>query len=324
MAKTLCRAAAVVALSGLMLTGAATGASATDKAATSLSIRAAQAANGYSISGSLHQGRTPVQGAVVSLAAEPAGASRFTIVRSAHTGQYGGVAFSVSPARATRYRLVFSGDSARLASRSGVVTVRGDSRIPSSLSIRSALSSINPGGKNNISGVLRGNGRALGGRHVDLVAGSPGSWRTLGTRTTGQHGWVGFTVSPSATQHYMLVFRGGSTFRPSRSGVVTVIVRKATSLSIRAGAASVAPGASTTVSGVLLSHGTALADRTVSLLARPASGGDWAVAQSATTRDHGGVSFTVSPPSKTQYALRFATTPHYLRSTSGVVTIDVG
>jgi hypothetical protein len=323
MAKTLCRTAAVVAVSGLMLTGAATAASATDKAVTSLSIRAVQSANATTISGSLHQGSAPVQGAVVSLAAEPAGARHFTVVRSEQTGQNGGVAFSVSPARTTRYRLVFNGDATRLASHSGVVSVRGDGRLASSLSIRSALSSINPGGKDNISGVLRGDGHALPGRHVDLVAGSPGSWRTIATKTTGQHGWVGFTVSPKATQRYMLVFRGGSTFRPCRSGVVTVIVRKPTSLSIRAGASSVAPGGSTTVSGVLLSEGTALAGRTVALLARPASGGDWAVVQSATTGDHGGVDFTVSPTSKTQYELHFSTTARYLRSTSGVVTIDV-
>ncbi|MDT7548822.1 MAG: hypothetical protein QOE84_1216 [Actinomycetota bacterium] len=323
MAKTLCRTAAVVAVAGVMLTGAATAASATDKAATSLSIRLVNAQNSSTISGSLHQGSAPVQGAVVSLAAEPAGATRFTVVRSDHTGQNGGVAFSVSPAKTTRYRLVFSGDASRLASHSGVVSVRGDGRMASSLSIRSALSSINPGGKDNISGVLRGNGHVLAGRHVDLVAGSPGSWRTLGTKTTGQHGWVGFTVSPAATQHYMLVFRGGSSFRPSRSGIVTVIVRKATSLSIRSGASSVAPGGSTTISGVLLSEGNAVAGRTVSLLSRPASGGDWAVVQTATTGDHGGVDFTVSPTSKTQYELHFATTPRFLRSTSGVVTVDV-
>jgi hypothetical protein len=193
----------------------------------------------------------------------------------------------------------------------------------SSLSIRLALSSINPGGKDNISGVLRGNGHALAGRHVDLVTGSPGSWRTVATRTTGERGWVGFTVQPAATRHYMLVFRGGSAFRPSRSGVVTVIVRQPTSLSIRAAASSVAPGTSTTISGVLLGNGAALAGRTVTLLSRPASGGDWAVAQSATTGDHGGVDFSVAPTSRTQYALHYSTSARYLRSTSGVVTVDV-
>jgi hypothetical protein len=323
MTQTMRRTAAIVAVSGLMLGGATAAASATGKATTSLSIRSAASGGDHVISGSLHQGNDPVPNAVVGLAAEPAGATHFTVVRSERTGPRGGVAFTMSPAKTTRYRLVFAGDNTRLSSRSGIVTVRGDSRMPSSLSIRLALSSINPGGRDNISGVLRGDGHALAGRDVELVAGSPGSWQRVATKTTGEHGWVGFTVSPAATRHYLLVFRGGSAFRPSRSGVVTVIVRTPTSLSIRSAAASVAPGGSTSISGSLVSQGTALAGRTVTLLSRPAGATDWTMVQSATTGDHGGVDFTVSPSTKTSYELHFATTARYLRSTSGVVTVDV-
>ena len=206
-----------------------------------------------------------------------------------------------------------------------------ESKTRTSLSIREARSAIFPGGTDHVGGQLRATGVGpLAGATVALEARPAGSdtFSQVATATTGENGGVHFIVQPGGTTRYELVFAGDDNDRPSHSGIVTVVVRHRipTALGIRADQTSIAPGDSDTVRGRLhLAHRRrGLPGRTVYLTQRSVGSDGWSVVASATTGEHGGVAFPVTPSTSTRYALVFRHTRRLARARSRVVTVFVG
>jgi 5-hydroxyisourate hydrolase-like protein (transthyretin family) len=323
---TLRRATTLCAFA-LLAAGAVAGtAEAAPTTATSLSIRSLHDAvdpqGSDTISGVLDAGQTAVAGQPVLLESRAPGGS-FSQIGSQNTGNDGSVAFTVTPAGKTDYELVYSGNDTYQPSQSAVVTV--NVRTPTSLSIRSSKSLIDPGQSDSISGTLLNNSNApLAGQSVQLQSHAPGkAWSIAVTKTTDGNGFVAFTVSPRHTTLYMLVFRATNDFSRSHSGVVTLRVRRAASLSIRIFRSSINPGGTDAITGVLRVGSTTLGNRTVLLQSRPGSNHDWQTVQSKQTGAHGFVRFLVSPKVTKQYRLVFRTTQNFYRAISAVVTVIV-
>jgi hypothetical protein len=193
-----------------------------------------------------------------------------------------------------------------------------------SLSIRVAQPSINPGGGDVISGNLNSRRGHVAGRWIELLAKPAGAttWTKANMHRTGFRGRIGFQVTPTVTTRYELAFAGNKLQQASHSGVVAVRVRDTTSLTIALASSSIAPGASDTVSGVLSLDGAALAGDTVKLLARHNNHG-FANIGSAVTAADGSVSFSVTPAVTTQYALVFNKTEADAFARSAVATVHV-
>lgn len=324
MASRTLRGLVVSATAGLLLAtggGIASGATA---APTSLSIRLVPHASTSTVSGTLFSGRSHVTDALVTLVSEAAGTDTWKTVDAERTNSNGLVSFIVTPTVRTRYQLRFTATPSYGSSHSGVVTAPSPNQaVASSLSIRANRTSLAAGERAQVSGVLRIDGTPLADRAVVLEARAPGgTWTKERANRTGPHGWVAFVVSPKADRQFRLFFAGDSVGKPSRSGVVTVFVRKATSLSIRLSKSSVEAGSSAVVSGALVSGGTPVGGRTVHLLKKIADS-DWTDVGNQSTGPHGGVSFTVSPDATSQYELVFYRHERYNASRSGVVTLTV-
>jgi hypothetical protein len=199
-------------------------------------------------------------------------------------------------------------------------------RAHTSLSIRAAHSSINPGGGDVISGNLAARDHHVAGRRVVLLAKASGAtvWTKETVHRTGRHGGVGFGVAPTVNTRYRLAFGGNKFQQPSRSGVVVVRIRtNTTSLTIAVSPSSIAPGGSATVSGVLSAGGVALSGDTVNLLARRGTNHGFAKIGSEVTATDGSVSFSVTPAVTTHYALVFrkTATNGFARSAVGTVFV---
>jgi hypothetical protein len=298
---------------------------------TSLSIRSVQStinAGGHdTISGSLYSAGHGISGQTVALLARPASQSSYHQVGHKTTGRSGGVSFLVSPTSRTYYELVFRAANGYAGSHSGVVTVnvRPDTRPPTSLSIRAAKSSINPGGKDTISGVLLTRKTPLEGRDVILQSHPSGStaWKNAATKKTGKHGYVAFTVTPPTTTAYRLVFTSHPNYRGSHSGVVTVHVRIPTTLTLVAASMSIEPGSSDVLTGKLTTSSGPIAGRTVTLQSKPSGSSTWSNATSATTDSNGAITFTVTPAQTTAYRLVHSATATLTAAQSQPVTVIV-
>lgn len=198
-----------------------------------------------------------------------------------------------------------------------------------SLSIRSVSSVIRAGGHDVISGVLLSNGQAVQGADVTLDAKPAGasSFTPRQHAATGPKGRVAFTVTPEMRTAYKLVFAGTSAYAPSRSGIVTVDVRRdlrlPTSLSIRAAKSAINPGGKDVISGVLLTRRQPLADRLVVLKSKAVDSTTWRELAAKRTGRHGFVAFTVAPSTRTHYQLVFRGNRSLQPSRSGVVTVNV-
>jgi hypothetical protein len=206
----------------------------------------------------------------------------------------------------------------------GTAEARTAARAHTSLSIRLATPSINPGGSDMITGSLRATFGVVVDRRIALLSKTPDatSWTKVTTRWTGPRGHISFEVTPSSTTRYRMAFKGDAVQRPCVSGVVEVRVRNTTSLTIALGTASIQPGGSDTVTGVLSLNGTPLVGETVHLRGRRL-GQTFAEVGSATTAADGTVSFTVTPPATTQYVLVFAKTAAYAGARSAIATVHV-
>jgi hypothetical protein len=214
---------------------------------------------------------------------------------------------------------VFTGVAA-----TGAANATAATRAHTSLSIRLANPSINPGGSDAISGSLRASFGRVADRRIALQARAIGgaSWLTAAVHRTGARGQVGFEVTPAATTRYRLVFNGNEVQRPSVSGVVTVVVRNTTSLTIALASGSILPGGSDTITGLLSYSGNPLVGETVVLRGRR-PGYAFAKIGSATTAADGSVTFTVMPHATTQYVLVFAKTATNAGARSAVATVHV-
>jgi hypothetical protein len=264
-----------------------------------------------------------LEGRTVSLESKAPGTSTWSVVSTLTTGNNGVVQATVTPAQTTRYSWFFAHTKRLAASRSRGVTIWVGQ--PTSLSVAESASSIDPGETDTISGVLTANGQPLADQTVLLLgrANNEKKRSQLGSGTTASDGTVSFAVSPALTTHYVLVFRRTASYAPAFAGPLTVIVRRATSLSIRAQSSNIASGASDLISGVLLAGKKQLGGRTVTLQSAPAGSGTWSDVDSAKTGKHGYVAFTVHPTQSTDYRLVFAPAPRFEGCQSGVVTVTV-
>jgi hypothetical protein len=236
-------------------------------------------------------------------------------VATSTTNDRGVVHFAVSPVQTTLYAIFFGGTDRLGASRSHGVTVWVGQ--PTNLSITTSATSINPGETVAVQGVLTESGQPFGGQAIELRA-RPAhratGFTTVATGTTATDGSVAFTPAPTVDTIYRLLFRHTDSAATAVSPHAEVMVRRTTSLSIRA--------EGTTIRGALLGpRNNPLPGQTVTLQSSPAGAGTWTEVSSAQTGDHGGVSFTVSPTGATDYRLMFAATPRFEACQSGTVTV---
>lgn len=214
------------------------------------------------------------------------------------------------------------------------------------LSISVAQSSITPGQSDTVSGTLTEAGVPQPGDTVYLRA-RPADRRharRVQSGTTGADGSVSFTVTPSRTTHYRLVFRGSATTptpstapSPSTSAspspapstpparahskVATIHVVRASSLSIRE---QTRRSGRVVISGQLRGGGHPLRYRKVTLEEAAVGSSDWAAVKSDRTGRDGMVRFRLpAPTSSEQFELVFAGDSRYHGCQSGIVTDTV-
>ena len=95
------------------------------------------------------------------------------------------------------------------------------------LSIVVSRSTITAGQTDTISGTLRAHDASTAKKTVELKRWNPSlkKWVLRQANLTGKNGFVRFTVKPSVTSRFELVFPGTKELAYSHSGVVTVHVR---------------------------------------------------------------------------------------------------
>jgi hypothetical protein len=294
----------------------AAGASATDRATTSLSIRTVRPAvrpgGDDTVTGDLAvAGVASAAGRNVTLEAKAKGEDSFTPIAQATTGDRGGVRAAVTPAVTTRYRWHYLGEADARPSVSGTATVRvrtpqhPPTRLPTTLAIRVAHRVVGLGGADVVRGRLRSHRVPIRHRWVILTSRSTDAtgWSFEAARRTDRRGAVAFSVHPTERTAYRLAFLGTPLLQRSRSARVHVGIRP--QVSISATPRRIDPGGSSTVSGSVTHLGTPLAGATVKLLARRAGTHHrFLLEQTSTTADDGSVSFTVTPDHSTAYRLR--------------------
>jgi hypothetical protein len=240
----------------------------------------------------------------------------FAVVAMARTDRDGVVRFPVSPTAKTAYRLKFEGTRLLRPSRSGVVRVGVRPVITAS----AAPTPINPGETSTVSGVATYEGAPLVGATVDLVGRHAkrkhARFAVLATGTTDALGAVSFEQAPTRTTVYRLVVRHTEGTPPRAvSDNVRVVVRKATSLSIR--------GRTTpngyAVSGVLRGGGGTIPQQVVALQVLGEDGVTWTEVDSARTKKHGKVQFLEPISEGASYRLAYAGGRRLAPSVSGIV-----
>ena len=94
------------------------------------------------------------------------------------------------------------------------------------LSIRGSMGYIKPSRTVGINGVLMTGNMDLGHKvvYLDAAPAAGGRFTRVGMSKTNAMGWAGFTVKPSRTTRYKLVFRGTSQFAASQSAIVIIKV----------------------------------------------------------------------------------------------------
>jgi hypothetical protein len=202
-------------------------------------------------------------------------------------------------------------------------------RTPTQLSVTAAKGSITVGQLDTIGGTLHAGKTPVAGRIVilDRWSSSAKKWDAVEAKFTGKLGKVAFTVAPKSTTWYVLVFKGGSIYKPTRSAEVrvavkpfvktpTTVVAWAATYSIKAGATDAFHGfLSVTKGDKALPYQWVWLDRVV-------SGKKVHVRAFKTSKD-GHVSFTVKPAATTTYELQYLGTKVLAPSVSNAVTITV-
>jgi hypothetical protein len=194
-----------------------------------------------------------------------------------------------------------------------VVTVSGVANASTSaprkattLSIVAAKTSITVGQVDTIGGVLKSHRTPLAHRTIILDRFWGKKWHPIEEKLTGKFGGVDFAVKPAVTSAYKLVWRGGSVYAPTHSGVVVVHVKKAvvktpTALTETVASGSITAGATDTVTGALSADGKALPKHWVWL--STFSDNKVHLLRARLTDKAGDVTFTVKPATTTTYEL---------------------
>lgn len=99
-----------------------------------------------------------------------------------------------------------------------------------SLTIKSAKSTVAPHQKTTVTGTLKSGDKPLSGQPVVLEKRAAGAkaFTVVSTQVTSPKGSVSYPVTPGSrrgqNEQYELVFKGTSTYRPSHSQVITISV----------------------------------------------------------------------------------------------------
>lgn len=199
-------------------------------------------------------------------------------------------------------------------------------KTPTTLSIVEAKTTINQGETDLIKGTLLTGTKPVAGRvvYLDRYSSSAKKWEAVAVDLTGKLGKVEFTVKPSSTASFELVFKGTSSLAASHSGVATVlVVRMSTTLSASEAAAVIEPGQTDVITGALLSGSTPVAGVNVRIYRYDGSDHKWVLHAIGETGSTGTVAFTVAPGATDYYQLVFEGTGTLGASHSGVVTVLV-
>lgn len=202
-------------------------------------------------------------------------------------------------------------------------------KTPTHLSIIATKSAITVGQWDTIGGALASAKGAVPGRIVilDKYSANTPKWEPVEARLSGKYGKVAFAVDPRVDTAYRLVFKGGSVYAASHSGVVIVavkpFVKTATSLSIAA-----APGTSAK-SGVKIT-GDLKVSKTGNALAHQWVWLAWVGGKGVAHRERafltgglGKVSFVVKPAKTTTYELLYLGTSVLAPTHSDTVAVAV-
>ena len=324
--------AASIAVVPALTTGAAhaTTSAASTRADSSLSIRAVKPAvapgRTTAVRGRLATPGADPAGRTVLLEARPEGTSGFIPIGTATTGVAGALRLPVAPEATTFYRWRYGGGADADRARSGVTRIRV--RVPqhSAVRLRTTLSIRlkDVGSRTVVRGKLFARGAHVGRRWIVLVSRAAGAeeWSFASAARTDGLGRVVFGADPQQATAYRLAFLGSPRLRPSRSA--RVVVRTPSDVSISAVPGVIDPGGTSTVSGVVTAAGAAVADASVTLLARRMRpGATWSAVQEAVTTADGTASFVVAPEHSTAYRLRVSHTTGIRPGTSPVARVVV-
>ena len=250
----------------------------------------------------------------IVLVSRAEGATDWSFASAARTDYLGRVVYGVQPQANTAYRLAFLGSPRLRPSRSARVVVR----MPSDVSVSAVPGIIDPGQSSAVSGVVTSAGVAVAGAKVDLLARrmhSPAKWTVAQTGTSATDGTVSFSVTPERSTAYRLRVVHGPGIRPGVSPTARVLVRAASSLSIRGRSAA----AGYVVEGQLRAARATRPGRTITLQAMPQGSTAWTPVATDRTNRHGRVRFTQPLVADTQYRLAYDGEDLFLPSVSGTV-----
>ncbi len=173
--------------------------------------------------------------------------------------------------------------------------------------------------------VHQASGAGAGGREVTLAARPPGltTWHRVGAARTGSDGLVRFTLSPTASRQYAVLWPGDEELRESLSSPLLVDVQRPTALRISA-ARKAAAGSTTTVSGrLVVGSGAGLGGRRTTLVSRRAGTTSWTRIGAASTAGDGLVVYRVVLRRTTEFRVQFDGTTSLVPSTSAVARVPV-
>jgi hypothetical protein len=201
-------------------------------------------------------------------------------------------------------------------------------KLPTTLSIVAAKSTITVGQWDTIGGTLASDAKPVVHRIVqlDVFGAKDKKWHAVEQKYTGKYGKVAFSVRPWSTSAYELVFKGGPIYKASHSGFVVVkvkpFVKVPTTLSIASTPGTTAKP-DTTISGALtITKGSkALPGQWVWLDA--VVNGKAHALRAFKTGKFGKVAFKVKPATTTSYELVYLGTKVLAPTASAPVTVTV-
>jgi hypothetical protein len=202
-------------------------------------------------------------------------------------------------------------------------------RTATQLSVSAAKGSITVGQTDAIGGYLHAGKTPVAGRIVilDRWSSTAKKWFAVEEKFTGKLGKVTFNVAPKSTTWFVLVFKGGSIYKPSRSAEVRVVVKPfvktPTTLKAWAATYSIKAGSTDTVDGFLaVTKGAKALPGQWVWLDTVVSGKLHHLRAFKTGKD-GHVAFTVKPAATTTYELQYLGTKVLAPTVSIPVTITV-
>lgn len=299
----------------------------TVKRPTSLSISASSttitSGDPVTLGATLTTEGTPARDRALVLRQSTDGGTTWVDAASVLTGSNGTAQVTRAPSVTTRYRWHFLGSDTLEPAMSDTrtITVRKRTTITANV----APTVIDYGETATVGGLLTVGGPAAPpGLRVELwTATQTGAFTLYGSTITGADGRLSTTVAPTQLRRYQWRYGGGEGIASSISPIVTVSVRRPTSLTMSATPLALLAGRSTTFTTSLRSAGNPMANAPV-LLERSTDGGTtWTRVVTRTTDVAGAASYVHVPAGSAQYRWRFARTATDSQAISPARTVTV-